>query len=105
MIEAFVLPNNEADKPKEITTAVTMNNNSIIHAKDIQQELEDGSRHGDLSYIASKRKVPRGPDPIHNRFFTDFLFYSSLSINKSLGMLHVSVYMAELVIVINPMLI
>ncbi|CAD5316791.1 unnamed protein product [Arabidopsis thaliana] len=41
-----------------------MNNSD---AKEIQQELEDGSRNGDLSYVASKRKVPRGPDPIHNR--------------------------------------
>ncbi|KFK41422.1 hypothetical protein AALP_AA2G128700 [Arabis alpina] len=40
---------------------------SFIHAKEIQQEIEDGSRRGDLSYVTSKRKVPRGPDPIHNR--------------------------------------
>ncbi|ESQ28226.1 hypothetical protein EUTSA_v10019352mg [Eutrema salsugineum] len=67
MIDAFVLQNNNVeDKTKEITTAATMNN-SIIHTKETQQELEDGSRHGDLSYVAGKRKVPRGPDPIHNR--------------------------------------
>ncbi|KAG7651186.1 CLAVATA3/ESR (CLE)-related protein 26 [Arabidopsis thaliana] len=65
MIDAFVLQNNkEDDKTKETTTAVNMNNSD---AKEIQQELEDGSRNGDLSYVASKRKVPRGPDPIHNR--------------------------------------
>ncbi|XP_010415668.1 PREDICTED: CLAVATA3/ESR (CLE)-related protein 26-like [Camelina sativa] len=74
MIDAFVLQNNnETDKTKEITTAATMNNSdsnaaSFIHAKEIQQEHdEDRSRHGDLSYVVSKRKVPRGPDPIHNR--------------------------------------
>ncbi|KAF8050632.1 hypothetical protein N665_1918s0007 [Sinapis alba] len=67
MIDVFVLRNNNAaNKTKEITTAATMNN-SIIHAKSVQEELEDGSRHGDHSYVASKRKVPRGPDPIHNR--------------------------------------
>ncbi|CAH8392151.1 unnamed protein product [Eruca vesicaria subsp. sativa] len=67
MIDVFVLQNNnEADKTKETTTAAAMNN-TIIHAKGVQHELEDGSKHGDLSYVASKRKVPRGPDPIHNR--------------------------------------
>ncbi|EOA35917.1 hypothetical protein CARUB_v10021175mg [Capsella rubella] len=76
MIDAFVLQNNNetTDKTKEITTAATIMNNSdsygkssFIHAKEIQQGHEDGSRHGDLSYVVSKRKVPRGPDPIHNR--------------------------------------
>ncbi|CAN7040407.1 hypothetical protein BRARA_B01891 [Brassica rapa] len=67
MIDVFVLQNNnEVDKTKEITTAATMNN-SIIHAKGVKEDLVDGSKHGDLSYVASKRKVPRGPDPIHNR--------------------------------------
>ncbi|CAE5963619.1 unnamed protein product [Arabidopsis arenosa] len=66
MIDAFVLQNKkEADKTKEITTAVNMKNSDT---KDIQQELDqDGSGNGDLSYVAGKRKVPRGPDPIHNR--------------------------------------
>ncbi|VVA94701.1 unnamed protein product [Arabis nemorensis] len=69
MIDAFVLQNNnDAHKTKENTT---MNNSgskpSIVYAKEIQQELGDGSRRGDLSYVANKRKVPRGPDPIHNR--------------------------------------
>ncbi|KAH0938277.1 hypothetical protein HID58_005738, partial [Brassica napus] len=83
MIDVFVLQNNnEVDKTKEITTAATMNN-SIIHAKGVKEDLVDGSKHGDLSYVASKRKVPRGPDPIHNRFFTGFLFQLSLPINKS----------------------
>ncbi|XP_033140080.1 CLAVATA3/ESR (CLE)-related protein 26 isoform X1 [Brassica rapa] len=69
MIDVFVLQNNnEVDKTKEITTAATMNN-SIIHAKGVKEDLVDGSKHGDLSYVASKRKVPRGPDPIHNRLF------------------------------------
>uniref|UniRef100_A0A1J3D190 CLAVATA3/ESR (CLE)-related protein 26 n=1 Tax=Noccaea caerulescens TaxID=107243 RepID=A0A1J3D190_NOCCA len=67
MIDGFVLQNNnETEKTKEIAIAATTNN-SIIHAKEIQEQLEDGSRHGDLSYVASNRKVPRGPDPIHNR--------------------------------------
>ncbi|CAF2139171.1 unnamed protein product [Brassica rapa subsp. narinosa] len=67
MIDVFVLQNNnEVDKTKEITTAATMNN-SIIHAKGVKEDLVDVSKHGDLSYVASKRKVPRGPDPIHNR--------------------------------------
>ncbi|KAJ0242753.1 CLAVATA3/ESR [Hirschfeldia incana] len=67
MIDVFVVQNNnEADTTKETTTAATMND-SIIHGKGVQQELEDGSKHGDFSYVASKRKVPRGPDPIHNR--------------------------------------
>ncbi|CAH2066483.1 unnamed protein product [Thlaspi arvense] len=67
MTDAFVIQNNNAaNKTKEFTTSATMNN-SIMRTKEIQQELEDGSRHGDLSYVASKRKVPRGPDPIHNR--------------------------------------
>ncbi|KAG2312949.1 hypothetical protein Bca52824_024506 [Brassica carinata] len=67
MTVVFVLQNNnEADTTKETTTAATMNN-SIIPAKGVQQELEDESKHGNLSYAASKRKVPRGPDPIHNR--------------------------------------
>ncbi|CAF2099943.1 unnamed protein product [Brassica napus] len=44
-------------------------NSSIIHAKGVKEDFVDGSQHGDLSYFASKRKVPRGPDPIHNRFF------------------------------------
>lgn len=87
MIDVFVLQNNnEADKTKE--TSATMNN-SIIHGKGVQQELEDGSKHGDLSYFASKRKVPRGPDPIHNRFSTGSLFHLSLPIKKSL---HVYVF-------------
>ncbi|KAF8102264.1 hypothetical protein N665_0199s0039 [Sinapis alba] len=64
MIDALALQNNnEADSTKEITTTMKMNN-SITHGK----EHEDGTRHGDdLSYAASKRKVPRGSDPIHNR--------------------------------------
>uniref|UniRef100_A0A1J3JDQ3 CLAVATA3/ESR (CLE)-related protein 26 n=1 Tax=Noccaea caerulescens TaxID=107243 RepID=A0A1J3JDQ3_NOCCA len=67
MIDGFVLQNNnETEKTKEIAIAATTNN-SIIHAKEIQEQLVDGSRHGDLSYVASNRKVPRGPDPIHNR--------------------------------------
>ncbi|CAH8363912.1 unnamed protein product [Eruca vesicaria subsp. sativa] len=67
MIDAFALQDNDqADTTKEITTTMTMSN-AITHGKEIQQELEDGSRHGDLSYAASKRKVPRGSDPIHNR--------------------------------------
>ncbi|CAG7893213.1 unnamed protein product [Brassica rapa] len=75
MIDVFVLQNNnEVDKTKEITTAATMNN-SIIHAKGVKEDLVDVSKHGDLSYVASKRKVPRGPDPIHNRFFTGFLLF------------------------------
>lgn len=75
MIDAFVLQNNkEGDKTKEITTAVNMKNSDT---KDIQQELEDGSGNGDLSYVAGKRKVPRGPDPIHNRFLliSCFIFH------------------------------
>ncbi|CAN6885089.1 unnamed protein product, partial [Brassica oleracea] len=44
-------------------------NNSIIHAKGVKEDLVEGPKHGDLSYVASKRKVPHGPDPIHNRFF------------------------------------
>lgn len=89
MTDVFVLQNNnEADITKETTTAATMNN-SIIPAKGVQQELEDESKHGNLSYVASKRKVPRGPDPIHNRFFTGFLFQLSLPIRKSL---HVYVF-------------
>ncbi|KAG2321560.1 hypothetical protein Bca4012_057463 [Brassica carinata] len=63
MIDALALQNNnEADSTKEITTTMMMNN-STTHGK----EHEDGIRHGDLSYAASKRKVPRGSDPIHNR--------------------------------------
>ncbi|XP_048617589.1 CLAVATA3/ESR (CLE)-related protein 26-like isoform X1 [Brassica napus] len=74
MIDVFVLQNNnEVDKTKEITTAATMNN-SIIHAKGVKEDLVDGSKHGDLSYVASKRKVPRGPDPIHNRLFIRFFW-------------------------------
>ncbi|CAG7876979.1 unnamed protein product [Brassica rapa] len=42
-------------------------NTSIRHAKGVKEDFVDGSEHGDLSYFASKRKVPRGPDPIHNR--------------------------------------
>uniref|UniRef100_A0A0D3API1 Uncharacterized protein n=1 Tax=Brassica oleracea var. oleracea TaxID=109376 RepID=A0A0D3API1_BRAOL len=69
MIDVFVLQNNnEVDKTKETTTAATMNN-SITHAKGVKEDLGDGSKHGDLSHSASKRKVPRGPDPIHNRLF------------------------------------
>ncbi|KAF3525734.1 hypothetical protein F2Q69_00051260 [Brassica cretica] len=79
MIDAFALQNNnEADTTKETTTIMSMKN-SITHGK----EHEDGTRHGDLSYAGSKRKVPRGSDPIHNRFFTDFLFHLSLAINIS----------------------
>ncbi|CDY52460.1 BnaCnng22520D [Brassica napus] len=75
MIDVFVLQNNnEVDKTKETTTAATMNN-SIIHAKGVEKDLGDGSKYGDLSYGASKRKVPRGPDPIHNRYFTGFLIF------------------------------
>ncbi|KAG2322307.1 hypothetical protein Bca4012_056915 [Brassica carinata] len=67
MIDAFVLQNNsEAETAKEFSITAAMNN-SIVHAKDVQQELQDGPRHGDLSYVGSKRTVPRGPDPIHNR--------------------------------------
>lgn len=104
MIDAFVLQNNNnADKTKEITTSATMNNSdsktSVIHAKDMQQELEDGSRHDDLSYVASNRKVPRGPDPIHNRFFNIFFFYISFSTNP---LLHVAITIYGLVI--NSML-
>ncbi|CDY11628.1 BnaC06g31090D [Brassica napus] len=63
MIDAFALQNNnEADTTKETTTIMSMKN-SITHGK----EHEDGTRHGDLSYAGSKRKVPRGSDPIHNR--------------------------------------
>ncbi|CAG7876997.1 unnamed protein product [Brassica rapa] len=58
-------------------------NTSIIHAKGVKEDFVDGSEHGDLSYFASKRKVPRGPDPIHNRFFIGFLFQLSLPINIS----------------------
>ncbi|KAF2545201.1 hypothetical protein F2Q70_00022852 [Brassica cretica] len=58
-------------------------NNSIIHAKGVKEDLVDGPKHGDLSYVASKRKVPHGPDPIHNRFFIGFLFQLSLPINRS----------------------
>ncbi|CAF1906884.1 unnamed protein product [Brassica oleracea] len=83
MIDVFVLQNNnEVDKTKETTTAATMNN-SIIHAKGVEKDLGDGSKYGDLSYGASKRKVPRGPDPIHNRYFTGFLFQLSLPVKKS----------------------
>ncbi|XP_013591016.1 PREDICTED: CLAVATA3/ESR (CLE)-related protein 26-like [Brassica oleracea var. oleracea] len=67
MIDAFVLENNsEAKTAKEITAAKTINN-SIVHAKEVQQELEDRPSNGDLIYAGSKRTVPRGPDPIHNR--------------------------------------
>ncbi|CAN7105583.1 unnamed protein product, partial [Brassica rapa subsp. narinosa] len=72
----------QVDKTKETTTAGTMNT-SIIHAKGVKEDFVDGSEHGDLSYFASKRKVPRGPDPIHNRFFIGFLFQLSLPINIS----------------------
>ncbi|KAG2271271.1 hypothetical protein Bca52824_065826 [Brassica carinata] len=58
---------NEVDKTKETTTAATMNN-SIIHAKGVKEDLVEGPKHGDLSYVASKRKVPHGPDPIHNSY-------------------------------------
>ncbi|RID63167.1 hypothetical protein BRARA_E02191 [Brassica rapa] len=47
-------------------------NSSIIHAKGVKEDFVDGSQHGDLSYFASKRKVPRGPDPIHNRKHVNF---------------------------------
>ncbi|CAN8239165.1 unnamed protein product [Cochlearia groenlandica] len=71
VIDVFVLHNNNENNIKtkeEITKAMTTKNKAIIiHAKEIQQNLEDGSRNDDLSYIASKRKVPRGSDPIHNR--------------------------------------
>uniref|UniRef100_A0A0D3CI54 Uncharacterized protein n=1 Tax=Brassica oleracea var. oleracea TaxID=109376 RepID=A0A0D3CI54_BRAOL len=73
---------NEVDKTKETTTAATMNN-SITHAKGVKEDLVEGPKHGDLSYVASKRKVPHGPDPIHNRFFIGFLFQLSLPINRS----------------------
>ena len=83
MIDVFVLQNNnEVDKTKETTTAATMNN-SITHAKGVKEDLGDGSKHGDLSHSASKRKVPRGPDPIHNRYFTGFLFQLSHPVKKS----------------------
>lgn len=85
MIDSFAIQNNnKANTTKEITTTRTMTN-SITHGK----EHEDGRRHGDLSYAASKRKVPRGSDPIHNRFFTDFLFHLSLSLNKILHVYYV----------------
>nr|AMC38497.1 CLE26 [Raphanus sativus] len=73
MIDSFAIQNNnKANTTKEITTTRTMTN-SITHGK----EHEDGRRHGDLSYAASKRKVPRGSDPIHNRFLpiTRFIYH------------------------------
>ncbi|KAG2322308.1 hypothetical protein Bca52824_015521 [Brassica carinata] len=56
MIDAFVLQNNsEAETAKEFSITAAMNN-SIVHAKDVQQELQDGPRHGDLSYVGSKEQ-------------------------------------------------
>lgn len=51
---------------RSLATITVPSTGSFEHLKSIGKQRQAGHRNFDLNYV-SKRRVPNGPDPIHNR--------------------------------------
>nr|QLJ82593.1 clavata3/endosperm 25 [Panax ginseng] len=51
---------------RQMATITVPSTGSFELLKPIEKQRRAGHRHFDLNYV-SKRRVPNGPDPIHNR--------------------------------------
>lgn len=52
---------------RSLATITVPSTGSFEHLKSIGKQRQAGHRDFDLNYV-SKRRVPNGPDPIHNRY-------------------------------------
>lgn len=58
---------NRATKPTRVTTTTISSSGNFKHLKLIGRQEHAVHQDWDLNYV-SKRRVPNGPDPIHNRY-------------------------------------